>query len=410
MKSPYPVNMSFWNSTCRYHGAPEWLTEDADIKANYLERNRKYKPEIYTYRGLKRSGARSTWYATYSHTARNTPQFIWHGEDWRCGHRDKLYGNAHYGYTDDMVAVCKTKDYCDYFLWRLDKSRRENPLIDGIYFDLMHLERCNREDHGHGYVDAEGRRKSTVQIREHRDWLLRIYTYLKQDDPKTPILCHLSGHTAQIMAQAFTDYLWDGELWIREVQRDRSYESLRLDTFRAEALSSAYGPQISWINQLGRALTFLTPAERRKRSLKPYAARHAYALQLVHDMLPGGSNRFQPQTIELWKAFDRFDLDDGDRFLPYWETNTGITLTPRSDEIVASAYVKLTRALVVVFNNTKTDRDVKLMINAKAVLGLADDKSLLFRDAEDEKPIAKGDAVTLPIGQRDFRLVWVAPE
>ena len=412
MKKPYPVNMSFWNSTAKYHGAPEWLTEDADIKADHLERNRKYKPRIHTYRDLAKSGARSTWYATYSHTARNTPEFIWRGEDWRCGHRDKLYGNAHYGYTDDMVAVCKTKDYRDYFLWRLDKSRRENALIDGIYFDLMHLERCNREDHGHGYVDAEGRRKSTVQIREHRDWLLRVYTYLKADDPQTPVLCHLSGHTAQIMAQAFCDYLWDGELWIREVQRDRSYENLRLDTFRAEALSSAYGPQISWINQLGRALTFLTPAERRKRSLKPYAARHAYALQLVHDALPGGSNRFQPQTIELWKAFDRFDLDDGDRFLPYWETDTSITLTPCNDEIVASAYVKPTRALVVVFNNTSADQDVTLRMDAKSVFGAANGKSLLFRDSEVEnsRALARGGAVKLSIGCRDFRLVRVDSE
>ena len=409
MRTPYPVTVSFWNATWKYMGAPAWWTSDADIQAHYRQRNRRYVPRVHTFRGLKESGARSTWYATYSHTARNMPEFVWFGQLWRCGSRDRLYGNTLYGYKQDMVAVCKTKDYADWYLWRFDNSRREDPLIDGIYFDLMHWHPCNREDHGHGYVDATGKRRSTVQIRGHRRWLLRIYTYLKEKDPATPIMSHLSGHNAYMMGHAFCDYIWDGELWVREVQRDLSYENLELDTFRAETMCSAYGPQILWLNQLGRALTFLTPQERKKRKLKPYAGRHALAMQFVHDIIPGGSNRFHAQTIRLWQILDRFGLDDADRLLPYWEDDTGIALVPRDKNIVASAYVKSDRALVFVFNNTDAHRPITVRIDRHAVFGPGDKRRLVFRDPETEgqKPLAAGHSVTLPIGKRDFRVLWV---
>jgi len=413
LKPPYPVNMSFWTASAKYAGAPEWWTEDADLEAYYRGRNVRYRPEIFNYHGLKESGARSAWYATYSHTARNNPEFIWFGEAWRSGGRDRLYGNALYGYFRDLVVVCKTPGYGDWFLWRFDKSRRENSLVDGIYFDLMNWGPCSREDHGHGYVDREGKRRPTVQIREHRKWLLRIYTYLKEKDPATPVILHLSGHTAQVMGHAFCDFLWDGELWIREVIRDMSYENLSLDTFRAETLNSIYGPQVFWINQLGRARTFLTPAERKKRPLKPYAQRHLHAMLLVHDILPSGNDLFQKKTVKIWRMLDRFGLDDSDRMLPYWETDRGVALTPRDDNVVATAYVKSDRALIIAFNNTDADRDATVALDRAKVFGKAQaDAALKWTDAEAEgaDALATGAAVTLPIPKRDFRTLWVALE
>jgi len=410
MHEPYPTNISFWNATPLFMGAPAWAASNDAVKALYKERKRKYVRRVHTYDGLAESGSRSAWYATFSHSARNSPEFIWSGQDWRVGPKDKLYGNTLYGYAMDMVAVCKTPDYVDYWLWRFDNSKREDSLIDGIYLDLMHLQKCAREDHGHGYVDRDGKRQGTVQIREHRKWLLRIYTYLKQQDPKAPVVSHLSGHSAYLMAHSFSDYLWDGELWVREVIRDLSYENLALDTFRAETLDSIYGPHIRWINQLGRALTFLTPAERKTKSLKPYAQRHYYALLLVHDLIPSASDRFQQDTIKLWKLLDRFDLDDSDRLLPYWEKDTGIAVNPPDPNIVATGYAKPDRLLLVVFNNTDRPRDLNVALDPARVFPTAGNARLTWRNAEDEAapPLGTGAKLATAIGKRDFRLLWVS--
>mgnify|MGYP000719449235 FL=1 len=409
MRKPYPINISFWNATPFFMGAPAWATSDDEVRALYAERKRKHVPRVHNFHGLRESGARSTWYSTFSHSARNSPEFIWCGEDWRTGPSDRLYGNTLYGYVLDMVAVCKTEDYSDYWLWRFDKSRREAPVIDGIYYDLMHLQRCTREDHGHGYTDREGKRQATVQIREHRKWLLRVYSYLKARDPQTPVMSHLSGHSAFLMAHSFSDYLWDGELWVREVIRDLSYENLSLDTFRSETLDTIYGPHIRWISQLGRALTFLTPKERKKKSLKPYAQRHCYAMLLVHDLVPAGNDRFQQDTITLWETLDRFDLDDADRLLPYWEKGTGVGVMPVDPSIVVTAYVKPDRALLVVFNNTDSAQDITVTLDPQRVFGGVSAGGIVWKDAEkpDGSRLGEGAELALPIALRDFRLLWV---
>ena len=57
---------------------------------------------------------------------------------WRAGSQDKLYGNTLYDYSMDMIEVCKTKDYSDFYLWRFDKSRKEHPRVDGLFFTLFY--------------------------------------------------------------------------------------------------------------------------------------------------------------------------------------------------------------------------------------------------------------------------------
>jgi len=397
----YPITLSPWNCTPKYQGSPEWCTTDEEIRWYCRVTNRKFAP-FWTYRGLKESGVRSTWYAGYSYTGRNSPECIWAGEDWRAGEKDQLYGGSLYGYYRDMIAVCKTKDYCDYFLWRLDKSKKEHPIIDGIYLDLIGWPACTRKDHGHGYVDEQGRRHPTWEIREHRQWLLRIYTYLKEKDPETPILLHLSGQMPKIMGYSFCDYLWTGEMWLEELKRDRSYKNLSLDTFRTEALGQIWGPAVFWISELKSALAFLPPEERK---LEPWAYRHIMGLMLTHDTLPTYAGLRLRDYLPIWKALDRFGLDDTDQFLPYWQQNTGIELEPKSNNLVATAYVKPNRALVVLFNNTDNDLNVSVKISSQKLFGKV--SKLQINDAETNEKLAAGGMFNLLVGKRNFRLLIV---
>ncbi len=261
-------NFSPWMPANRYQSAPIWCVTDEDLRWYYeVAREKEYR-ECYSFEGLAESGIRSTWYSAYRCTARNSPGFIWGGNAWRKGDRDDLYGNALRGYYNDMVVVCKPRDFQNWYLWRLDRSRERYPVIDGVYLDLMAWDACSKEEHGHGWTDGEGTRPHTWPLRGHRQFLMRLYTYLKRDDPDTPVLLHLSGMAPKIMGYSFCDYLWTGELWIDQVQRDRSYQALSLDTMRAELLPRPWGPGKLWISQLGRALSFL-PADERATGLQP---------------------------------------------------------------------------------------------------------------------------------------------
>ncbi len=396
----YPVNFSPWNATNRFQGAPVWCVTDEELDWYYEVVRDRERHEAFSYDGMRESGCRSTWYAAYRCTSRNTPGFIWAGQDWRTGERDRLYSGRLRGYYQDMVAVCKTRDFQDWFLWRLDRERKKYPAIDGIYLDLMGWEPCARADHGHGYVDPEGERQPTWAIREHREWMMRLYTYLKHDDPDTPILLHLSGQAPKIMGYSFCDYLWTGELWITEVQRDRSYSGMSLDTFRAELLPQIWGPGKLWISQLGRALGFL-PAEERKKGLREWAHRHMLGMLLTHDSVPDSGWILGRE--ETWRILDRYDVSAPDRLLGYWQSDTGISLAPENEELVATAYANADRAFVVIFNNTDRDVDATLTIDGETVFGEAG--PLQFEDAETEEALEAGDHLTLPVGMRNFRLV-----
>lgn len=401
-KLEYAPTFSLWNNSQKYRGEPSWETSEAGIKEWCINIGKKYRPAFMHYRNVDKSTYRSTWFACYSSTARNSPEAIWAAQDWvRCG-KDKLYGSMLMGYYEDLIAVCKVKEYQDYFLWKLDQCKTNNPDIDGLYFDLSGWHGCDQRDHGHGWTDEEGNRRMTYQIREHREWLLRMYTYLKARDVNTPLTCHLSGHSAHIMGYAFCDYLLDGELWVKEVGKEKSYKDMPLDTFRAEALCHIYGPGISWISQLNRALMFTSSDKKRPA----WAFRHLIAMALVHDMIPPHAS-YGSELPSLWRILDRFDLADSDRLLPYWEEGTGIELHPGNGNIVATGYAKNDAMLLVVFNNTDSAQRIIVELDARKIFGR--NKPMTCSDAEKKQQLAQAGENRWQhhIGMRNFALLIV---
>ncbi|MCQ2403684.1 MAG: DUF6067 family protein [Lentisphaeria bacterium] len=393
----YPDNLSWWTATYSYQGYPEWKTtpegiqEFADGYAWPIE----VQP-YWNYDILPSKEYRTAWYAAYSSIGRNAPETIWQGELWRSGDKDKLYGDSLYTYQDDMIEVCKGDDYCDFYLWRLDKSRRENPKIDGIYFDLMMWPSCARPEHNHGYDSPSGR-KSTFAIREHRRFLERIYQYLHQNDDESPVVMHMSGATSRIGGFSFSDYFLEGELWCDVLVRDHSYKKMKLSQMRAELLPHIYGQGIIYISQLYRILPFVPAMERKTWKASPWAERHLAGLLLLHDVMPDRTS-LNDVALKIWKGLDRFGLTEASEYLPYWETeaqghrinadgeNTAVTIWREADG----------RELLMFFNNQDTPFDFNM-------------DNCFGRTATDmesgEVLQVNGDALTVPVALRDFRLI-----
>ena len=339
-KTYYPTNFSWWTTTWYYQGHPDWAIDFQGIKkvSQRLPKEYARNGKFFNFDKLDKSKTRTAWYATYSSVGRKAPEVIWHGDSWFAGARERLYGNTFYGYNMDMIEVCKTSDYCDFFLWKFDHAKKAKPVIDGLYFDLWGPSACDRKDHNHGYTDTNGVRKSTIPVREHRKWLELIYLYCKEKSNNAPIVCHVSGATAHIAGYSFADYLLDGELWFDKLAQDRSYKSMTLDMARSEILPHIWGPGIIWLSELHRAKGYVPADQQKTWSLSPWAMRHFSGLLLLHDVLPDRTSLFETAR-KIYLALDKFNLKDKDIYLPYWE-NCGITGSNDGKNTAITGYLK----------------------------------------------------------------------
>jgi len=398
----YPHNLSWWTASYQYQGSPAWFTDAKGIQE--WGRNSAYDINIrpyYHYDSLPDSNYQTAWYATYSSVARNAPETIWQGEFWRAGEKDKLYGNAVYSYHDDMIEVCKTDDYCDYYLWCYDQSRRNDPKIGGLYFDLMQYPPCARADHGHGYPSEKGR-KVTFAIREHRKFLERVYQYSRQGGTAAPIVMHMSGATARVAGFSFADYYVDGELWSEILVRDRSYYRLKLAQMRAELLPHIYGYGMIYISQLYRIMPFVPAEQRRTWKMSPWAERHIAAMLLIHDVVPDRTS-MNEVAFHVWKALDKFGLDEDASLCPYWKPESlGHPTNADGENTVANIWRSADgRELLMCFNNQDEPFCFKI--------GHCRGFSAEDLESGEKLPIFD-DELQIVVSERNFRLIELKSE
>ena len=404
----YPANFSWWTTTFYYQGDPDWAVNAKDIEkvCKRIEKHYLKHKSSFNFDGMDKKKIRSAWYAAYSSVGRNAPEVIWNGDFWYAGPRERLYGNTLYGYEMDMIEVCKTQDYCDFFLWKFDRTRKNKPVVDGLYFDLWGASSCDRKEHGHGYFDRSGVRKAVHPVREHRRFLELIYLYCKEHANNAPIVCHVSGATAHIAGYSYADYLLDGELWFDKLAEDRSYKSMSLDMARAEILPHIWGPGLIWLSELHRAKGYAPAGEQKTWALEPWAMRHFSGLLLLHDVLPDRTSLFETAR-KIWLALDKFGLADQDIYLPYWE-KCGISGSNDGKNTAITGYLKKAenKMLLVVFNNHDRTIDAAVKLDMKKLFGVS--KAAEISDLESGRILFSGKtAFTIPVQQRNFRLLQV---
>ena len=374
------TNFNIWCITNKWDCYPEW----------------EITPSL---RSMRRKGIRSTWYLSYALASPNSPEFIYMGDQWEKNPPCAPYGKQSWKLM--KIGYCPVKGYRDFFLWRLAQSMKD-PALDGLYFDNTFLTACRREDHGHGYIGIDGKRKPDYPIEDFRAWLLRIYNFVKERDRSSPIVMHISGKTAYLPSYSFFDAIVDGELGFEEIKKaGGSYYWLSLDKFRAEFMGRVWGYPVIFLPEFPISQK---PKFWSSDKCTPIV-RHLIGLCLVHDTLFWACRAPHKVYLGVWKALNRFGLDDGDEFIPYWERDTGIKLTPKDDNLVVSAYVKRKehKALLVIFNNTDKERTVKVKLSPHKFFG----EGVEIRDMEEDRRLGEGCEFDLLIKKRDFRLVMV---
>lgn len=407
----YPTNLSWWMTSYTFQGYPQYVTNKEEVRELQAKRvNFGYVVRDYNhYDTLDKRTTRSAWYAAYSSIGRNAPEVIWSGEEWRAGQRDKLYGNTLYDYTMDMIEVCKTKDYTDFYLWRVHQSKLEQEKVDGLYFDLMFFPGCDREDHNHGYTDENGRRQQTWPLREHRRWLERIYIYLHEHADNAPLVTHLSGATSRVAGFSWADYFLDGELWQQKLVQDRAYKAMSLDMMRAEVSPRIYGPGLIWLSQLYRIRPFVPASQRAKWSVEPYAERHLAGMLLLHDVIPDRTSQ-NDAALQVWNVLDRFDLDDSDTMCYYYEHDNPWRDNADKTSTAVGAFIKkdASKMLLELFNNRDEAFTFRITLDSAKAFGK--NCEYLVINAESGQKIYQGNGeftATLPM--RDYCLLEIQP-
>ena len=364
----------------------------------------------------KSKGIQVAVYLAMSATTRYSPEYRYYGERWRatpCFWDRKLSDNAIYAPLErqwDYYMVCpNSASYRDNYLWKLDTFSRELN-VNGTYFDLGAVYRCDNPLHGCGWQDDWGATHLTFALLGTREMAKRIYVAMKSRDRDFVIINHMSGEIATPV-HAFADILIDGENTAGPLASRESYcDILPFDKFQAEFLSRQWGPVVLFLPQFVRAASMHRP-DRLPFWNTPEAdgpKNHLIGLSLVHDGLLWPMNGINLDAV--WDVQDDFGWDHQVDFLPYWSNGRYVKIvSPSSPHVVVSVFRRPGKWLFVPFNNTDEDVELHMRID-RAACGLPAGGELEVVDGISGDTLTMvGGELTVPVKARTFRMLRLEP-
>jgi len=237
--------------------------------------------------------------------------------------------------------------------------------VDGLYLDQTSVPfGCANESHGCGYRGPDGERRVTFPILAVRNLMKRLCEVVQPRGGRIS-LHQSSGCVTPTLA--FVDSYFDGEhlIWHDKFKTDPA-GAIGLAAFRAEFMGKNFG----------------IPAEFNCQA-------EAWALPLIHDVLPRPSREVPESLSKLWDVMTTFGVAQSE-WHPYWRNQS--LLTARPDPIKASVYVRRrpddreVQALLVVANLSPSEElEAKVTIQFQA-LG-ADPSAASAADALSDEPI-----------------------
>jgi len=303
----------------------------------------------------------------------------WHHSPCGIGWSTSRSANKHWG-----VRACPRSSWTDFLLYYIKENIRKYD-IDGIYFDNTALIRCDKASHGCGYVDRNGKRRTTTTVFVQREFYKNVYRAFVEAG-KEPIIMLHSSCDMVVPAYSFVQATFDGEQFNGHWRGPQNFEHLvPLDMFRAHY----HG------RQFGMVPVFLpSPGFRSKDQCEEHLV-----YTLLHDMqLQKGW--LDPGPLEkVWAVRGGFGAAGKGpvKFTGYWE-NTAIVPSP--DRVKVSYWTAGNKVLAVAANVERADADATITIDRKQLGGITN-----LVDALTRKPIAHRNGVlkfSLP-GKR-FRL------
>jgi hypothetical protein len=244
-----------------------------------------------------------------------------------------------------------SKSFVDNFAWQVEELFK-NYDVDGLYFDGYPGEQasCNLKA-GFGYVDADGKGKSTYPILAGREMMRRTYAIVTKYRPRSCIMLH-PATTMLMPVFSFAHASYDGEHmgWgdIKSKMEKGGIRASLTDEWTRMVLSYKMFGQVAHIDSrfVGRNAGTKDPR---------LSARVAMGVFLLNDVHGWGS--MDGYNVEMTQPLDWWGIINPDiEYLPYYDEKPVATAGWASE---SSVYVQRAKgkALIVTFNDSTYGRN-----------------------------------------------------
>jgi hypothetical protein len=415
-------------TTTQWNGEENWVMLHHNYPNQTDERIRQVREQVI--RGLKQEQPHHHAYKHFDwHADANTPEYRLFGEEWRCWPWARPDFATVEGKPDAEIwaSVCyNAQSYLDFYLYHthryLNAMRGPERLPVNIYIDCTGPVSCSNPYHGCGWVDDTGARRTTYTILAQRRYMQRLYQIFADMGEDTWITVHMSGNPLMAV-WSYAHMIMPGEQFASFFQKERARMDaagepchysyipyLRMDRFRAEFASTAYGVPQGFLQQLyciwnteDRQEMKRDPNALTTGKLKGYTdgLRHFSSMCIVHDTIPWGGTVEEQHAIRT-----KFKWDDSVRFHGYWANSDLVTFDIHDEQrYVLSLMTRPERFLLIAFNDTDAPVTGTATLNLEK-LGFpqAADAELLDL-LTDEKVAMQGNRVTFTIPPRRLRLL-----
>ena len=310
------------------------------------------------------------------------------------------------------VIYCpKSRAAQDAYIYSLDQ-RFTAFADDGVYLDgTGQVMPCSNQEHGCGYIDAEGKLRPTYPVFASREFSRRIYLVAKRHNPENMVDLHY-WHPNSAQA-AYADLLWTGEQWHQLKHTGAKYVAGELTPTRFRTMFMGY--------QIGTAMELM--------SYRLGSTRRVAAISLLHDVpvrlnqgggplpvidkdgtlareLPQGKSEdceYFELLPKLWKIRDDFGMTEA-RKLFYWKNQEYVSVQPAA--CYATLFVHPQNGILALVSNLSREKqevEVQLQLDKLGQLGA---RQALLVPENQSIPLQNGKLI-LPLASEDYQYIWI---
>lgn len=152
---------------------------------------------------------------------------------------------------DQHLSVCLGSDWQDFLLY-YSMQITDAAGGDGFYYDGAEPVICANSNHGHGFIDSDGKLQAGSAMLDYRRYYKRLAVELykrKKNWQNYLIWLHQSNHF-NIPAYSFANMGWDGEQFSIDATSVRDYTKLMTpEYFLAEFHGKQFGYPVQWLGE-----------------------------------------------------------------------------------------------------------------------------------------------------------------
>jgi len=257
----------------------------------------------------------------------------------------------------------------DYYVWIVNEYLKRG-LIDGLYIDDVSMTRT-RALYGTAYDLPDGTRQYGFNTMGFRRFLQRLNVLFYQRQMPARIVAHMTW-CFEIPALTFVESALNGEDRVIPPNADATF----IDRWRQDEIRIMSGPKFGFVPLWIPEIKTDTVSARLLKAWVHRQSRAMHALCLPHDLwyLFG-----YPTTNTIEPALIDFGFRDSTvRHIGPHESAARVT---PSDQVLVSFHVIQQRAMMMVSNLSKEDRQVSVTIDPEVVFGRSA-KTFTWRDID----------------------------